>query len=220
MLPPKKKVLPEENVDSWLMSYADMITLLMSFFVIFVSVSEPRKERITMLSSGMGGKFGTVEVSTPFDGVMGNLQGVIESSKLFRDITIAHNERAIEMELSSNTFFKPSTAELDESKLPLLAQIIAQLKTIDFIDYHINIEAHTSDVKPQSGLYTTNWDLSSARSARMVRLFIENGIKAESLKAVGLGESHPKVPNLDMNNNAIPANREKNERILIKLERN
>jgi chemotaxis protein MotB len=63
MLPPRK-IQPEENTDSWLMSYADMITLLMSFFVIFVSVSEPRKERITMLSSGMGGKFGTVDVNT------------------------------------------------------------------------------------------------------------------------------------------------------------
>ncbi len=220
MLPPKKKVLPEENVDSWLMSYADMITLLMSFFVIFVSVSEPRKERITMLSSGMGGKFGTVNVSTPFEGVINNMQEVIENSQSLRDITLAHNERAIEMEISNSAFFKPDSAELDESKLPLLGQIISSLKTIDFIDYHIIIEGHTSDAKPQSGLYATNWELSAARAARMVRVFIENGIKPEVMKAVGMADSSPKVPNLDAGGNVIAANREKNERIVIKLERN
>ena len=218
MMPPKKH-LPEENVDSWLMSYADLITLLMSFFVIFVSVSEPRKERISMLSSGMGGKFGTVDVSTPFDGVITTLQEVVETSKSLRDITIEHSEKSIEIEMSSTTFFNPLSAELEETKLPLLTQIISSLRTVDFIDYRISIEGHTSDAKPQSGLYATNWELSSARAARMVRVFIENGIKPENIKAVGFADSQPKVPNLDMNGNAITANREKNERVLIKLER-
>lgn len=218
MMPPRK-ILPEENVDSWLMSYADLITLLMCFFIIFVSVSEPRKERITMLSSGMGGKFGTVEIATPFDGVIHSLQGVVESNKSFRDITIEHSEKAIEMEMSNATFFKPFTAELAAEKLPLLVEIINSLKTIDFIDYRISIEGHTSDSAPQSGLYATNWELSSARAARMVRVFIENGIKAKNIKAVGLADSQPKVPNLDMNGNAIAANREKNERVVVKLER-
>lgn len=218
MLPPRK-IQPEENTDSWLMSYADMITLLMSFFVIFVSVSEPRKERITMLSSGMGGKFGTVDINTPFDGVMKSLTGVVENNKAFRDITMKNNDKSIEMEMSSSTFFKPFTAELAADKLPLIAEIVSNLKTIDFIDYRISIEGHTSDLPPQSGLYATNWELSSARAARMVRAFIDGGIKPENIKAVGLADSQPKVPNIDINGNAIAANREKNERVMVKLER-
>ncbi len=218
MMPPRK-IFPEENVDSWLMSYADLITLLMCFFIIFVSVSEPRKERISMLSSGMGGKFGTVDVVTPFDGVIHTLQGVIETNKSFRDITIEHSNKDVEMEMSSATFFKPFTAELESEKLPLLVEIVASLRNVDFIDYRISIEGHTSDSLPQSGLYATNWELSSARAARMVRVFIENGIKPKNIKAIGLADSQPKVPNLDMNGNAIAANREKNERIVVKLER-
>ncbi len=218
MLPPRK-VQPEENVDSWLMSYADMITLLMSFFVIFVSVSEPRKERISMLSSGMGGKFGTVDISTPFDGVIRELKGVVEINKAFRDMTIESSDKSVEMEMSSATFFQPYTAELAPEKLPMLAEIVASLKSVDFLDYRITIEGHTSDSAPQSGLFATNWELSSARAARMVRVFIENGIKPANIKAVGLADSQPKVPNLYMNGNAISANREKNERVVVKLER-
>ncbi len=218
MIPPRK-IFPEENVDSWLMSYADMITLLMCFFIIFVSVSEPRKERISMLSSGMGGKFGTVDLVTPFDGVIRQLQGVVENNKSFREITIEHNNDAIQMEMSSATFFQPFIAELNKEKIPLIVEIIKSLKTIDFIDYRIVVEGHTSDATPQSGLYPTNWELSSARAARMVRVFIENGIKPQDIKAVGMADSQPKVPNLDMNGNGIVANREKNERVVIKLER-
>jgi chemotaxis protein MotB len=218
MMPPRK-ILPEENVDSWLMSYADLITLLMCFFIIFVSVSEPRKERISILSSGMGGKFGTVDLVTPFDGVIRNLQGVVENNKAFRDITIEHNDKEIAMEMSSSTFFQPFIAELAPEKLPLLKDIVDSLKTIDFIDYRIIIEGHTSDAAPQSGLYATNWELSSARASRIVRVFIENGIKPKDIKAVGLADTAPKVPNLDMNGSVIAANREKNERVLVKLER-
>jgi chemotaxis protein MotB len=218
MIPPRK-IIPEENVDSWLMSYADLITLLMCFFIIFVSVSEPRKERISMLSSGMGGKFGTVDLATPFDGVIHSLQGVVEKNQSFREITIEHNDKSIEMEMASAAFFKPDTADLAEEKLRVLKEIIASLETIDFLDYRISIESHTSDLPPKSGLYATNWELSSARAARMVRLFIENGIKPENIRAVGLADSQPKVPNLDIQGNPIAANREKNERVVIKLER-
>lgn len=216
---PPRKIFPEENVDSWLMSYADLITLLMCFFIIFVSVSEPRKERISMLSSGMGGKFGTVDVATPFDGVIRSLQGVVETNKSFRDITIEHNDKSIEMEMASNVFFQPFSAELIADKLPLIAEIVASLKTVDFIDYRINIEGHTSDVEVKNGIYATNWELSSARAARMVRLFIDYGIKPQNIKAVGFADSMPKVQNLDAAGRPIAANREKNERLVVKLER-
>ena len=218
MIPPRK-ILQEESVDSWLMSYADMITLLMCFFIIFVSVSEPRKERISMLSTGMGGRFGTVDMVTPFDGVINNLQGIIETNQSFREITIEHDNDTVQMEMSSSTFFQPFIAELNTEKTPLIIEIVKSLKKVEFIDYVIVIEGHTSDIAPQSGLYATNWELSAARAARMVRFFIDNGISPKNIKAVGMADSQPKVPNLDAAGNPILANREINERVVVKLER-
>jgi len=218
MLPPKK-TLPEENVDSWLMSYADMVTLLMCFFIIFVSVSEPRKERLSLLSSGMGGKFGTVDMSTPFNGVMRALQGVIETNQSFHDMAVESNEKSVFIEISSKALFKPNSAEFAEAKLSLLNETIATLKAVDFLDYRLIVEAHTSDELPQSGLYETNWDLSSAQAARVVRAFVEQGTRPQDIQAVGLADSQAKAPNLDQNNQPISANRERNQRIVVKLER-
>jgi chemotaxis protein MotB len=218
MLPPKRH-LTDENVDSWLMSYADMVTLLMCFFIIFVSVSEPRKERLSMLSSGMGGKFGTVDMATPFNGVERALQGIIETNQSFNDMAVESNEKSVFVEIANKILFKPNSAEFAEEKLPLLAEVVTTLKAVDFLDYRLIVEANTSDEPPQSGLYATNWDLSSARAARVVRVFIEHGISPKNIQAVGLADSQPRVPNLDQNNKPIQTNRERNERVVIKLER-
>ena len=42
----KRRHKPEENHEAWLMTYADFITLMASFFVIIISISEPKKEKI------------------------------------------------------------------------------------------------------------------------------------------------------------------------------
>jgi chemotaxis protein MotB len=215
---PKRKQQHEESIDSWLMSYADMITLLMCFFIIFVSVSEPKKERISALASGMGGKFGTVDLSTPFNGVMRALKGVVETNQAFDDLAVESNDRFVFVELASDSFFTADSAELAADKLPLLKEVIDALKTVDFLAYSIHVEAHTSDVPPGEA-YASNWELSSARAARVVRLFIEAGLQPDKLRAVGYGDSKPKVPNLDVKGEPIAANRVKNSRILIKLDR-
>src|SRR5476649_2361412 len=99
MIPRRHKPNDEGNVDAWLMSYADMITLLLCFFIIFVSVSEPKKDKIAAIAEGMAKQFGSVDLSTPLDGTFRSLQAVIEVHKLLKDAAIEKSESAIAMEL-------------------------------------------------------------------------------------------------------------------------
>ncbi len=216
---PRRPPPQEESVDSWLMSYADMITLLMCFFIIFVSVSEPKRDKFSEITQGLANKFGSVDMSTPFSGVFGSLQSIVESNKMFRDVAIVKTDKSIEMEIASESFFKRHTAEIDEAKLEVLGEMAAAIKTIDFLDYRIIIEGHTSDMPPKSGVYPTNWELSTARAAYLVRFLIEQGIPADRMRAVGYADTQPKVPNLDLSKNPIPENREINQRMVVKLER-
>jgi chemotaxis protein MotB len=218
MIPPHRKGQHEENVDSWLMSYADMITLLLCFFIIFVSVSEPKKEKLSAITEGMAGKFGTVDLATPFQGVFRSLQAVVETHQILKDVAIEKGENNLVMELSSLAFYKAKTAEFDGKMLPVLEELANTLKSIEFMDYRITVEGHTNDLPISTPFYPSNWELSSARAARMVRFFIDHGIKENRLKAVGYADTKPKVPNLDINGNAIIENRKLNERVIIKLE--
>jgi chemotaxis protein MotB len=209
----------EENIDSWLMSYADMITLLMCFFIIFVSVSEPKKERLSAITNGIAGRFGTVELATPFDGVLRDLATIAETNHILKDFALEKKENSVEMELAAASFFQPNSVEFNKDKLSVLSELADALKKVDYLEYRISVEAHTSDAPVNSGVYPTNWEFSGARAARIVRLFIAQGIKPEHLRVVGYGDTDPKVPNEDGNGNVITENRIKNERLVIKLER-
>ncbi len=217
---PVKRPMPEDSVDSWLMSYADMITLLMCFFIIFVSVSEPKNDKFTEITGGIANKFGSVDLSTPFNGVAQSLQAVVESRQIFRDVSVEKKERSIEMELSNNAFFEKGSIELSKKNADALKELVTALKNIDFMTYRVIVEGHTSDVPPtNTAQFPSNWELSSARAARIVRYFIDQGMAANRLRAVGYADTLAKVPNTDINNNPINENRERNERITIKLER-
>ena len=93
------------------------------------------------------------------------------------------------------------------------------IKSADYLDYRITIEGHTSDVAISSAMYPSNWELSSARASRLVRLFIDQGIDPDRLRAVGYADSLPKVPNLDTGGKPIPENRARNERMVVKVEK-
>jgi len=218
MIPPHSHKHTEDNVDSWLMSYADMITLLLCFFIIFVSVSEPKKEKMAAITEGMAGKFGTIELSTPFQSVFRSLQAVVETRQILKDVDIVKGEDSLMIELSSLAFYKDKSADFDEKMLPVLEEVAANLRSLDFMDCRITVEGHTNDMPTGSASYPTNWELSAARAARMVRFFIDRGIQPGRLKAVGYADTRGKVPNVDLHGNAIIENRRLNERVMIKIE--
>lgn len=215
---PKRPVKHEENVDAWLMSYADMITLLLCFFIIFVSVSEPKKDKVTRIAEGLVGKFGAVEYATPFTAVIRSLHAVIENREVYKDVAVEATSESLSMEMATHRFFQQGSAEIDEASRPVLQELIASMKQGNFAQYTIAIESHTDDTPPQSGLYQNNWELSAVRAAKLARYFSEQGFSADHIKAVGYGDSRPKVPNLDAKGNPIAENRARNQRITIKLE--
>ena len=221
MFPNRKQhnTTQEDGVDSWLMSYADMITLLMCFFIIFVSVSEPKRDKFSEITEGLANQFGSVEMSTPFTGVYNSLQTIVEKNQIFRDVAIEQTDKSIEMEIAGGVFFKRNSAEIDEAKRPLLLEMAETLKSMDYLDYKVSVEAHTSDRDTENAIYKTNWDLSAARAATMVKFLMGMGIPADRIRAIGYADAQPKVPNRDLNNEPIPENRDRNERVAIKIER-
>ncbi len=215
-----KKKHVEEGTEAWLMSYADMITLLLCFFIIFVSTSEPKQDKLAAATRGLKARFGTVDLSTPFDGALRVVQGVIEQNKAFKAMSVEKTERGMTIELSSDTFFVENTAELLPAKVPLLEEMVDGFKAPGFQSYNIVVEGHTDDQPlPEDSAFPTNWELSSARAAKVARMFEAHGIPAKQLEVRGFSGTHPKVPNATSTGEPIPENRNRNRRIVIGLER-
>jgi chemotaxis protein MotB len=94
-----------------------------------------------------------------------------------------------------------------------------QLKSANFQDYSITVEGHTDDVPIETNLFPSNWELSTARAASVVRALVANGIPAAKLRAAGYADIMPKAPNRDGAGRPIPENQAQNRRVVIKLEK-
>jgi chemotaxis protein MotB len=218
MMPPKHQK-QEDNVDSWLMSYADMITLLLAFFVIFISISEPKTEKMQAITESMSGQFGTIDLATPFQGTYKTLLAVVEEKELLKDVAVERTEQGIRMELSSGSFFIPNSVDINPDQADALKQMVEAIKAIDFLDYRVSIEGHSSNIKPNEAMFASNWEFTALQAAKLARLFSAAGVEESRIKIVGYGDSRPKVPNADINGKAIDENRQRNERIEIVVER-
>lgn len=224
------------DVDDWLMTYADMVTLLLCFFAIFLSVSVPKKEKFERAADEVRHKFGapvqpvgqTEMHLSPRnysvdddDMTYGGLPSIVghyddnKGSKVDRP-----GDRLTTFELNTASFFASGSATLsDEGKKILGGEIFKTLTSDKYKDYTITVEGHTDDNPINTPQFPSNWELSTARAAAVVRYYLELGIPPARLRAAGYSDTFPKVPNRDAAGQPIPANQAQNRRVLIKLEK-
>lgn len=202
------------HTDDWLMTYADMITLLLCFFAVFLSVSVPKKSPVAKLqtpSAAIG--FGAPEMMAE------NENTLRKSPHVVIPTSEQIGERITSLQMSSSAFFDSGSATLTEDGKLLLDKEITILKSPKYLGYMITVEGHTDDTPVKSALYPSNWELSSARASAVVHYFLDHGIAPQQLRAAGYADSYPRVPNKDALGNPIPENQAKNRRVVIKLEK-
>jgi len=217
----RKRRRDDQNTDDWLITYADMITLLLCFFAIFLSVSIPRDEDFQKARARVMEQFAPSE--TPKEGQAPER----ETSDVLPDSmeqspehdAIQGGDRITIIEMNSAAFFETGSADLNGTGKQILSDLLPSLKSRDFSDYRITIEGHTDDTPIATTQFPSNWELSAARAAAVVRYLISQGIPAEKFRAAGYADTLPKVPNRDAAGTPIPDNRAQNRRVVIKLEK-
>lgn len=212
-----------EEDENWLITYADMITLLMAFFVILVSMSKPDSTSSQQVTESLK-KAGFIDEAAakqedPIEVVQEEIQSMIESNNLEQDMSVEKTDKGVQLELSSGSFYEGGSARFTREAIPVLKKVADILHDFDFDAYKIQVEGHTDDVPMKSEMFPSNWELSSARAANIVRFFIADGLKRELLSATGYADVKPKVPNLDDQGNPIPENRILNRRVVVRIER-
>lgn len=119
-------------------------------------------------------------------------------------------ESWLEIELPSSLLFDSGEAELNPGAMRLLGDVADLLGGEP---YSLRVEGFTDSVPINTPRFPSNWELSSARAAAVVRLFAEEGIDPERMSATGYGEFRPVA------DNTTAEGRARNRRVLIKLAR-
>ena len=229
--------------DRWMVSYADFITLLFAFFVVMYSISSVNEGKYKVLADSLVGVFsqspktmdpvqlgnevprapftqdqaqhaptgaGQDHAQDPLESIADAMQAAFGDLINVGDLRVHANELWIEVELSSGLLFPSGDALPLDSAFELVERMAGILAPYD---NPIHVEGFTDNLPIRSRVYPTNWELSAARAASVVRMLNHGGIDAGRLAAIGYGEHRPVA------DNSTAQGRRANRRVVLLVSR-
>lgn len=214
---PKKTRVEDDGEGNWLVSYADMMTLLFGFFVMLTAFSKPDAGKLEKIIEATAQQMGKKYVN-PYEDLSNELKGILEQSQLTDQVELKTTEDGIAIVSKGTLFFDSGSTNLKEMALDLTRKIaVALTERAANNSFQVTVEGHTDDVPIVSKQFPSNWELSANRASTVVRLFESVGFKHSSLRPVGLADTEPVVPNRDSLGQPIPDNQSLNRRIVIRI---
>jgi len=247
----KKPPEEPENLERWLVSYADFITLLFAFFVVMYSISQVNEGKYRILSDTLNSAFQTdartlspIQMGDP--GMAANSPEMQQTDRIGRTtnamnqnnmaspaeqsvaqmkenvsekmkplvdeglLSVSEDQNFVEIEIDTSALFDSAGATPTEAAVPILEAMGNILKPLPF---PVKVEGHTDSRPIGTDRYPSNWELSAARAASVVRLLSRGGVGEERLSAVGFGAQRP------IADNDTAEGRKKNRRVVLVLEK-
>ncbi len=199
--------------EGWELTFADMMTLILCFFVLIVAISSVDMDRYNaisdVMSETMGGK-AEQQQQISLAEIMQGLESVISAEP--EAVQLEMRQNAIAVNLRDTVFFDIGSAELTEKALSLLNRIREPLSGIP---YRITVEGHTDNIPIKSERFPSNWELSGARASAVARNLIDYGFPKDKVQVLGLADTRPLLPNENENGQPIPGNQSLNRRVVI-----
>ena len=218
----KKQEQEHENSERWLITYADLITLLLAFFIMMYTFSKADAQKYQEVSDHLrmiftGGhsfmKTGTVSSRQsveilPHAASSGEIRERLEKElkapgleNLQKNMSVTVDERGVVIRIMDRTFFDEGRAELKDRAKNVLKQIVPILKSSP---NPLRIEGHTDNVPINTPIFKSNWELSVSRATEVVRYLIEKyDFPPARISATGYSEYRPVAPNDTAPNRAL-----------------
>ncbi|CUS76636.1 chemotaxis protein MotB [Candidatus Kryptonium thompsonii] len=221
-----------ENIERWLITYADLITLLLGLFVVLYSMSQIDLNKYQqwisafsqlfggggVLSSGKGILVTPIPPKSSLDAIANSskpssqqnleaqLNAVLSSSIQSKKIMITTSTEGLTIHLLERLLFESGSADLKPEAKAVLDTLAEILK---FLPNKIRVEGHTDNRPINTVRFPSNWHLSVARALNTAYYLMGKGVPPEKISIVGHSEYKPIAPN------DTEENRAKNRRVDI-----
>ncbi len=231
------KVVVEEiksgEIPSWMVTFSDLSTLLLTFFVLLLSMSSMDDKSLRSIFTNFTSACGILnfkelgEVYRPkdvlIDGIYQRLQDTLVIKRSDDPVDIASDieesfmketggqvimedvDGGFKLVFGHKLMFESGKAEIKEQMKPILDQVAKFIKASSFQVY---IDGHTDNIPIKSKAFPSNASLSLARAYNvMIYLIKKGGVGSDSLCMTGYGDEHP------IASNDTPEGRERNRRV-------
>jgi len=213
----------DENLERWLLTYADLITLLLALFVVMYSMSQIDSQKFGKVSAALNavlaGSDGVLKSELPLIPQSNEIRmlslnelrllrekisNYVTAQKMEPEIEVILNERDLTLHITESAFYEPGRAEIKPKAKEFLMTLSGMLKDIS---NHIRVEGHSDNVPINTPQFPSNWELSAIRATNVVRFLVEaSGLDPSRVSALGCGEFRPRFQNNP------PENRMRNRR--------
>jgi chemotaxis protein MotB len=220
----KKAKKSPEGAPAWMVTYSDLVTLLLTFFVLLLSMANMDPIKFLKVANSMRSAFGIIGSVDTLDiapqviniaplpendmaqRVYKRIQVQLNRLKLDKNITLVIDRGAVVLRVEDTLLFAPGRSNIQPAALPVLRHIADLVRPLPF---HLRTEGHTDSV----GNENDNWDLSMDRAGSVLKFFAaEKLFPLDRMAAVGYGSQRPIAPN------DTPENRALNRRVEFILE--
>ncbi|XKE45396.1 OmpA family protein [Halomonas organivorans] len=199
-----------EEGESWLMSYLDVLTLLITLFVLLLS----------MASYGLPAGEADREVSTAarraaqavaeglrprHDGLQPRFQGLSIDG-----VSVEATPGEITLRIEDRLLFASGRAGLTEGGRRVLDRLA---ETLADLEGRVSVEGHTDSLPIATSRFPSNWELSTGRASAVVRHLAAAGVARGRLRAIGYADTRP------LADNATAEGRAANRRVELVLRR-
>lgn len=210
------------GVPEYMVTYGDMMTLLLCFFVLLFAFSTIDAKKFQAIMESFQGSAGVmrggktlddtqfVNNSTLEDNITSNIKDMrkmkalketleehLKENNLENQIMLELDDRGLLIRFDDNVLFDSGKAEIKPQSKKTLMFMSSLLKQDQFSDKFIRVEGHTdSDPIKNSKKFPTNWELSTIRAVNVARFFIEEtNMTPEKISVSGYSKYHPVAPN-------------------------
>ncbi len=212
-----------EEGEDWALTFADMMTLLLCFFVLILSIAEVNPEKYNAVAENLSEAMGVKDKKAPPQArfKVDPLQAKLLDLRMRLAENVGKENEAVKLQLRPDSvavvlqgavFFDSGEAELTPRARQLMNDMAAPLVQAG---YPMTIEGHTDDIPIHTARFPSNWELSAARAAAVARFLEERGLPHDKIKVLGLADTDPVVPHRDAKGRPIPKNQAQNRRITI-----
>ena len=205
--------------SNWLISYADMMTLLCVFYIMLFSMSKVNTPEFEKVKQQVAEHFGT-KYESPTEDLGKFVTQIIQEAGVAKEVTVTSDGVSVSLAFHSTLFFGTMSAEVSNEGKLILDRIVNGLKEKQQglgKEYKFVVEGHTDSQPVVGGPFPSNWELSSARATRVIRLFLENGFKASNLLAIGYADTQPVADSRNSDGSWNVENLGKNRRVVLRV---
>lgn len=196
-----------DDENAWLITYLDMITLLLTVFVVMLAYSTFEPDRFSTMESGLrqqqpqeqtqdqnAQNASAADSADPVARLASRLAAQLTEAGMSDAVKIGVEDRRLTLQMQENILFPSGLAELNALGKTLLDRLTPSLTGPGQM---ISVEGHTDNLPIKTGMFPSNWELSAARASGVTRYLSEHGIPANRLRAIGYGDTRPVAENAE-----------------------